>query len=91
MRAHPALVNVEIDEPIKVAEYKIDFQRDKMKRLSINPADISSTIRAALEGIVLYEIPSGDEEIEVRLTITDEAKGDIKTILKMPVENSRGV
>lgn len=89
MRAHPALVNVEIDEPIKVTEYKIDFQRDKMKRLSINPEDISSTIRAALEGLVLYEIPSGDEEIEVRLSITDESKGDIETIFDMPVENSR--
>lgn len=89
MRAHPSLMNVEVDEPIKVTEYKIDFQREKMKRLSINPDDISSTIRAALEGIVLYEIPSGDEEIEVRLTITDEAKGDIDNILKMPVENSR--
>ncbi len=89
MRGHPALVNVEIDEPIKVTEYKIDFQRDKMKRLSINPADISPTIRASLEGLVLYEIPSGDEEIEVRLSIADEAKGDIKKILEMPVENSR--
>jgi len=89
MRAHPALVNVEVDEPIKVTEYKIDFLRDKMKRLSINPADISPTIRAALEGLVLYEIPTGDEETEVRLSITDAAKGDIETILEMPVENSR--
>lgn len=89
MRIQPALMNVEIDEPIKVTEYKIDFQRDKMKRLSINPADISSTVRAALEGLILYEIPSGDEEIEVRLSITDEAKGDIDKILEMPVENSR--
>ncbi len=89
MRAHPALANVEIDEPIKVTEYKIDFRRDKMKRLSINPADIAPTIRAALEGLVLYEIPTGDEETEVRLSIIDVAKGDIETILKMPVENSR--
>lgn len=89
MRTHPALVNVEIDEPIKVTEYKIDFQRDKMKRLSINPEDIASTFRAALEGLVLYEIPSGDEEIELRLTISDAAKGDIESILEMPVENSR--
>jgi multidrug efflux pump subunit AcrB len=89
MRAHPALANVEIDEPIKITEYKIDFLRDKMTRLSINPADIAPTIRAALEGLVLYEIPTGDEETEVRLSIIDAAKGDIETILEMPVENSR--
>jgi multidrug efflux pump subunit AcrB len=38
---------------------------------------------------VLYEIPTGDEETEVRLSIIDAAKGDIETILEMPVENSR--
>lgn len=89
MRAHPALINVEIEEPIKLTEYKVDFQREKMKRLSINPADITATFRAALEGVVLYEIPQGDEEIDVRLSIIDAAKRDIETILDIPVENRR--
>ena len=89
MRAHPALSNVEIDEPIRIVEYKIDLNREKIKRLSIDPTNITATFRAALEGLVLYEIPRGDEEIAVRLSIKDAAKGDIETILDIPVENQR--
>jgi multidrug efflux pump subunit AcrB len=87
MKAHPALTNVEIERPIKVPEYKIDLQREKVKRLSIDPTDISATFRASLEGTVLYELPKGEEEVDVRLSVLNEAKTDIHKILAIPVEN----
>ncbi|MFH1359704.1 MAG: efflux RND transporter permease subunit [Candidatus Omnitrophota bacterium] len=87
MKENPALINVEIERPIKIPEYKISLKRERVKRLSISPLDISSAFRASLEGNVLYEIPKGDEEIDVRLTIIDEAKTDIENILDVPVEN----
>ncbi len=84
------LINVEIERPMQITEYKIDFKREKLKRLSINPADISSTFRASLEGVILYELPMGDEEIDVRLSILDKFKTDIESILNVPVENNKG-
>ena len=87
MKENQDLINIDIERPIKIDEYKIDLQREKVKRLSISPLDIASTFRASLEGTVLYELPSGDEEIDVRLTIIDEAKKDIENILDVPVEN----
>ena len=87
MRKHPALKNAEIDQPLKLPEYNIDLQRNKIKRLSINPQDISSTIHASLEGKILYELPNGNEHIDVRLSVIDSAKRDIKSILAIPVEN----
>ena len=87
MKAQPALTNVDIERPIKIPEYKIGLQREKIKRLSISPQDIAATFRAALEGIVLYELPKGDEEVDVRLTVTDQAKTDMNRILAVPVEN----
>ncbi|MCK5288354.1 MAG: efflux RND transporter permease subunit, partial [Candidatus Omnitrophica bacterium] len=89
MRGYAPLLNVEIERPIKVPEYKIDFKRNKIKRLSISPLDISSTFRAALEGTVLYELPNGEEEIDVRLSVKPEAKTDIEKILDIPVENNK--
>jgi len=89
MKQHPVLEHVDIEAPIQIPEYKIDFQREKIKRLSISPSNISSTFRAALEGLILYEFPKGDEEVAVRLTVKDEAKTDIETILDIPVENAR--
>lgn len=89
MKADDKLMNVEIEEPIKVAEHKIDFKREKVKRLDINPADITTTFRSALEGSVLYEFPKGDEDVDVRLTVKDESKRDLESILDIPVENQR--
>ncbi|MFH1777942.1 MAG: efflux RND transporter permease subunit [Candidatus Omnitrophota bacterium] len=87
MKDHPALQNVEIERPVKNPEYKISLKREKIKRLSISPADVSSTIRAALEGTIIYELPNGDEEINVRFTTVDVAKDDIEKILEIPIEN----
>ena len=69
-------------------EYRISLKREKIKRLSINPSDVSSTLRAALQGTVVYELPSGDEEIDVRFTIVESAKDDIEKILDIPIENT---
>ncbi|MFC1512454.1 efflux RND transporter permease subunit [bacterium] len=89
MKENPALKNVDIERPILIPEYKIDFLREKTKRLSISPTDISSTFRISLEGTVLYELPNGDEEIDVRLSVWDRDKTDINRILEIPVENNR--
>jgi len=89
MKNMAALEHVEIDEPIRIPEYQIDLQREKLKRLSINPQSVASAFRCALEGLVLYEFPKGEEAVNVRLSIQDEAKQNIETVLDVPVENSR--
>ena len=87
MNNHPDLSNAEIDRPLTLPEYKIDMQREKIKRLAISPVDIATTFRASLEGNILYEIPKGNEHIDVRVSVIDSAKKDIKSILEIPVEN----
>lgn len=87
MKNHPDLINAEIDRPLSLPEYKIDIQRDKVKRLAISPLDISTTFRASLEGNILYELPNDNEHIDVRLSVLDSAKQNIKSILEIPVEN----
>ncbi len=88
MRRHPALENVEIERPLQNSEYKISLKREKIKRLSISPGDVASTLRAALEGTVVYELLQGDEKIDVRFTIIEQAKVDIEKILDIPIENT---
>lgn len=87
MQNHPELTNAEIDRPLTLPEYKIDIQREKVKRLAINPVDIATTFRASLEGNILYELPKGNEHIDVRLSVINSAKQNIESILKIPVEN----
>jgi multidrug efflux pump subunit AcrB len=89
MHGHPSLINVDIERPIRIPEYKVDLQREKVKRLGIAATDIATTFRSALQGSVLYEIPKGDETVDVRLTVIDETKTDIEKILDIPVENKQ--
>ncbi|MDD3374720.1 MAG: efflux RND transporter permease subunit [Candidatus Omnitrophica bacterium] len=88
MKSSPALTAVEIDRPILNLEYRIKLDRDKIRRLAINPSDIASTLRASLEGKILYDFMGDDEEIYVRLTTTDSAKDSIEKVLELPVENA---
>jgi multidrug efflux pump subunit AcrB len=90
MEEMSVLENIDIEEPIRIPEYRIDFKREKIKRLSVSPASITSTFRSALEGAVLYDFPKDDEMVDVRLSVKEEAKTDIDTILAIPVENNRG-
>jgi multidrug efflux pump subunit AcrB len=87
MKDYKALENVEIDRPLLSPEYSIKLDRDKIRRLAINPADIASTLRASLEGKILYDFMGDDEEVFVRLTTIENAKDNIDKVLAIPVEN----
>ncbi|MEW6535600.1 MAG: efflux RND transporter permease subunit [Candidatus Auribacterota bacterium] len=87
MEAYPVLHNVEIDEGLRIPEYRVHIDQEKIKRLSIDPADISSTLRGALEGSILYEFQKEDQDVVVRITTLEEAKSDIENILDLPIEN----
>ncbi|MFH1868294.1 MAG: efflux RND transporter permease subunit [Candidatus Omnitrophota bacterium] len=87
MKNHPSLKNIEIDRPILSPEYRIKLDRDKIRRLAISPSDIAKTLRASLEGKILYDFAGDDEEVYVRLTTTEDAKDDINKVLDIPVEN----
>ncbi len=81
------LANVEVDRPIVTPEYKIKLNRDKVRRLAINPSDIARTLRAGLEGTILYDFMGDDEEVYVRLTTVESEKDEIEDLLNIPVEN----
>ena len=87
MRKDPSLVNVEIDRPVYNPEYRLTLNRDKIRRLAINPSDIAKTLRASLEGTILYEFSGDEEPVYVRLTVIPDAKDDITKIFEIPVEN----
>ncbi|MBN1794075.1 MAG: efflux RND transporter permease subunit [Candidatus Omnitrophica bacterium] len=87
LASHPALINAEIDQPPYNPEYQLELNRDIIRRLAINPSDIAKTLRAALEGSILYDFSGDDEPVYVRLTVVEDAKDDIDKIFEIPVEN----
>jgi multidrug efflux pump subunit AcrB len=83
----PQLENVEIDKTIMNPEYKIEIDREKAARLGVNAATVQRTLRASLEGAIIYEIKAETETWRVRVTIPEGAKRNLEDILKIPVEN----
>jgi len=88
LEKHSSLKNIEIDRPILNPEYRIKLNRDKIRRLAISPSDVAKTLRASLEGKILYDFAGDDEEVYVRITTVEGAKNDINKVLDIPVENA---
>lgn len=90
MTANPRLEHVEIERDLQLPEYRITLRRDVLKRLAVSPAAVASALRGAVQGILLYELTGGEEEVGVRLTVEEDSKGAMGDLLKVPVENQRG-
>ena len=84
---HPDLEEAEADRPMSIPEFQISLNREKIKRLGINPSNISQTLRIILEGSLLYRIPGEEEEIKVLLSIPHYFKKSLNQVLSLPVEN----
>lgn len=81
------LENQEIDRTILSPEYRFEVDRERAARLGVNADNIRRTLRAAVEGAVLYEIKGETETIRVRATIPAAEKQSLDSILSIPVEN----
>lgn len=81
------LVNVEIEKVLQNPEYKVSIDHEQVERFGIEASRIPSTLRTILDGTILYEIPDGDEEIDLRVTVRNTHKNDIYKVINVPVEN----
>ncbi|RAP38299.1 hypothetical protein DID80_02600 [Candidatus Marinamargulisbacteria bacterium SCGC AAA071-K20] len=87
LKDHPSITNIEPDLVPMKTEYEIDYDQGQLKRLSVSPLAISSTLRTILNGKRLFTFFRNDEEIDVNLTVQDDYRGDINRALSVPVEN----
>jgi len=90
LEKHPEVINVEIERPITRKEYKLNLKRDDVFLMGINPSDVGRSLRAFIEGQILYTINKGDEEVDVRLTSDLNNKKDIKSVLSLRTANAKG-
>ncbi len=87
MAADKTLKNAEVDRPLMNSEYRLSLKRDLVERTAVNASAIPDALRTILDGSILYEIPAGDETINLKLTVRTNWKEDLRTVLNLPVEN----
>jgi len=86
----PSLANVEIEKPVEKQEYELTVNKKEVSRLNIDYAQLATTLRAYIEGNILYTLISGDEEVDVRFTSVSSSKDNIERILDLSVGNREG-
>ena len=84
------LVDVEIDRPIVKREYNFKIDQEKLIRFNLQPSQVTTSLRAFIEGKILYTINKGDEDVEVRLTVDRSSKLNLKALRNLRIENSSG-
>jgi multidrug efflux pump subunit AcrB len=90
MKAMPNVIDVEIDKPLEKNEFLFSIQQDQLIKYNIAPTKVTTTLRAFVEGSILYSINKGDEEVDVRLSVPDRSKSKLEDLLKLKVENNQG-
>lgn len=86
----PRIVNIELEKPVQKNEFRLDINKAEASRLNVSYDKLASTLRAYIEGDILYTLNKGEEEVDVRLTGLAKNKDDINKVLDLTVGNEDG-
>ncbi len=79
----------EVQEQKKYSEYILDYDKELMQRLGVSVSSVTKTLRAILNSYEVFTLKrEGDIEVEVNVSVSDNAKKDIGNVLSIPVKNS---
>lgn len=81
------LTNIEIEKPVVKDEFRLEIIKAEVSRLGIDFSELSTTLRAYIEGDILFTLNSGEEEIDLRFTGQDSSKNKIDKLLNLTVAN----
>lgn len=82
--------NAEIERSIQNPEYRLTIKASELEKRGIAPKALADSLKVYVSGLVVYRITSGEEDVEVTLTIPDQEKTSIETVLNFKVENRQG-
>ena len=92
MKKYKFFSNVEVDEPYEFDQYVINVKRKLASQVGVSAVTIGNTLRAAVEGRVLYTIlDDNNEEVNVRLGFSKGTNNRLSNILKVPVLNNNNL
>ena len=87
LEANPKLKNIELEKPVTKQEYKLIIDKAKASQLGVNFELLTTTLRAYIQGDILYTLNAGEEEVDLRFTSLDDNKDDIDKVLELTVAN----
>ena len=80
----------EVEKVKKDVEYHIDFNRENLNSLDVSSSAVVTTLKAALNGINVFDIRRDDKDIEVNVILPEINSDSIEKILSLTVNNKNG-
>lgn len=79
---------VEDDQP----EYNLAVDKEKAMKMGVAPAQVVATVNAALSGMTVGNLhkPTSDDQVNIKLQLSDADKTDIKDVLNLKVIGQQG-
>ncbi len=71
-------------------EIQVIIDRERAAAYALNPVQIASATRAAVQGQVATRYRTGAQEIEVRVRLTEEAREDIAALERLAIASPMG-
>ncbi|MDA8792363.1 efflux RND transporter permease subunit [Bacteriovoracaceae bacterium] len=90
LKEMPEITDVELEEPLVKREYLFKLNQSALIKYDVIPQKLTTALRSYVEGSILYSINKGEEEVDVRLSVPDDAKNDLQELLDLKIENRSG-
>jgi multidrug efflux pump subunit AcrB len=69
-------------------EIKINYPR--LARLGLTVQDVARNVRIAYDGQIVTTLRDGEEDVEFRVQLTEDARRDLDYLRNLPIPNQRG-
>jgi multidrug efflux pump subunit AcrB len=86
----PGVMDIEDSYTLGKEEIVVQVNEAEAAAAGLGVAQVGQTVRAAFDGIVATTIPGLDEEIDVRVSLSEEARKSEETLLQLLIPNPRG-
>ncbi|MDC0254236.1 efflux RND transporter permease subunit [Bacteriovoracales bacterium] len=85
-----SISNVEVEKPFMKKEYSFEIDQKEMIRLKVNPSQFTFLLKTFVGGAILHNVRKEEEVIDVKVTVPENFKKDIKNVLKLKISNTQG-
>ena len=76
----PGVINIDSDIGEKTPETKLEINKKRAALYGVTAMDISLTAKAAIEGVVATEYREAGREVDVRVRLNEDDRGDINNL-----------
>ena len=90
VRAIEGTTDVGSDNEDKINELQISVNKDKAKRLSVDPSAVAQVIYASFGQNRLGSFDNGDAQYDMILRFDDEYRKDVQALQKLKIKNAHG-